>query len=34
VPRRFDGVVNIDVRDSVGDTTPYREQPGTALARD
>jgi Sulfate permease family len=31
-PKRFNGVVNLDVRDSVPDWTPFREQPAPANA--
>ena len=32
MPKRFNGVVNLDVRDSVPDWTPFREQPAPANA--
>jgi hypothetical protein len=32
MPKTFNGVVNLDVRDSVPDWTPFREQPAPANA--
>jgi hypothetical protein len=32
MPKRFSGVVNLDVRDSVADWTPFREEPAPANA--